>query len=343
MTLENLAAIIPSAKAVIELSSGPIYSPGPHELLVKNTSLAFNPLEWKVQKLGFFTTSYPAITGFSFGGTVVALGSAVTGFSVGDRVVVAKSLNLGNQYGTFQKYALAKDATISRVPDSVSLDDASAVISNLMTTVGALNIAMGMERPPLEGTAPKRREKILIYGGSSVLGSLAAEFATRAGYTVVTTSSPKNKADVEMFASDGVIIDHTLSKDKLVDAIVKEGPYDYLFDTITSPATKPILAGVLVAQGGGSYWSVAAAYPESDLPSNVERKGMSYPPLVEGNEEVRKWFYEEYLPRGLESGAVSIPKIEKLKGGLGAVQDALDKMREGKTGGAKLIADPWET
>jgi hypothetical protein len=66
-------------------------------------------------------------------------------------------------------------------------------------------------------------------------------------------------------------------------------------------------------------------------------KGVSYPGLVELDEEVRKWFFEEYLPKGLSSGVIAIPRIEKVGGGLKSVPDALDRMSEGGVSGAKVV------
>jgi len=162
---------------------------------------------------------------------------------------------------------------------------------------------------------------------------------------VVTTSSPSNAAEARRFAGDAAIVDHTQPPDEVVEQLAKLGPFDFLFDAITTPATKPVLAGVLRRQGGGVYWSVAPTGPEpdADLPAGVERKGASYPAVVEANEETNRWFFDELLPAGLASGDVTVPKILKLPGGLKSAQDALDRMVKNETGGAKLVVDPWET
>lgn len=346
MASENTAAWIPSAKADIEVGSAPVYEPGPGELLIKNKSLAFNPLDWKIQKLGIFVDKYPAIIGWSFAGTVEKIGPEVKGFSIGDRVVAERKMMIpkpGPQYSTMQKYVITGDSNVGKLPDSVSLDAASASVTNLMTAVGALNLSMGLERPPSTGVAEPNGKKLLVYGGSSVLGRQTSELARRAGYTVVTTSSPANIAEVRRFAPDSAIIDHILPQAEVIDQLAKLGPFDYLFDTITTPATKPVLAGVLQRQGGGVYWSVAPASPDPDLPAGVERKGASYPGIVEADEEANRWFFDELLTAGLASGAVTAPKIQKLSGGLNSVQDALDRMMKNTAGGAKLVVDPWET
>jgi len=348
MATQNTAAWIPSAKANIELTSVPVYEPGPHELLIKNKSLAFNPIEWKIQKLGIFVDKYPTILGWSFAGTVEKVGAEVKGFNVGDRVVAARKMvnpNPGLQHGAMQQYVVVQATSAGKLPDSVSFDAASASLTNLMTAVGALTLSMGLARPPPTGIANPTGKTLLVYGGSSVLGRQTTELARRAGYTVVTTSSPANMAETRRFAGAGAVVDHTQAADAVAAQLAALGPFDFAFDAITTAASKPVLAGVLRRQGGGVYWSVMPAGPEpdADLPAGVERRGASYPAVVEADEETNRWFFDELLPAGLASGDVTVPKILKLPGGLKSAQDALDRMAKNETGGAKLVVDPWET
>ena len=61
---------------------------GKGQLLVKNETTALNPIDWKIQKRGWFIENYPALLGFDVAGVVVEVGEAVTGFTKGDRVYV---------------------------------------------------------------------------------------------------------------------------------------------------------------------------------------------------------------------------------------------------------------
>jgi NADPH:quinone reductase-like Zn-dependent oxidoreductase len=228
MTSHNLALHIPAAKSAFQVGPAEIYQPGPHDLLIKNTSLALNPLEYKIQKLGILTRQYPSISGFSFAGTVEKIGSSVTAFQVGDRIVALKKFsepNSGNQYGAFQKYVLIQDTAAAKLDESTTLDEASSVISNLIATVGALNMSMAMDRAPVPNstvmatTKPRKNQKILIYGGSSVFGMLASEYAMQAGYDVVTTSSPRNVGEVRQFCPSAQIVHHTLPKEEVIERL----------------------------------------------------------------------------------------------------------------------------
>jgi NADPH:quinone reductase-like Zn-dependent oxidoreductase len=88
--MSNRPAVIPPAKAPLEVHDVEKYTPGPGELLVKNTSIAFNPIEWKVAHFAPVPLEYPNILGNCFGGTVEAVGPDPAGFEIGDRVAIAR-------------------------------------------------------------------------------------------------------------------------------------------------------------------------------------------------------------------------------------------------------------
>ena len=62
-----------------------ILAPGAGEVLVRVEAAALNPLDWKIQTLGFYVEKYPAVLGFDAAGTVVQLGAGVTSLAIGDK------------------------------------------------------------------------------------------------------------------------------------------------------------------------------------------------------------------------------------------------------------------
>lgn len=109
--MANIAAILPVVKAPLEIQEVEIYDPGPHELLVKNELIAFNPFEAKLARIGRFPVQYPIVSGGSFGETIKNVGSGVTDFKVGDKVAVALQnfREFSNRLGSFQRYVIARD------------------------------------------------------------------------------------------------------------------------------------------------------------------------------------------------------------------------------------------
>lgn len=161
--------------------------------------------------------------------------------------------------------------------DKTSFQDAAGTNVNLATAVGALSAAMGVEKPtPPNNTKPSVAKKILIYGGSSNVGSLSIQYALSAGLTVITTSSPYNKAFVQSLEPPK-IIDHTLPSTSLLTAIEAEGLYDYIFDTISLPKTISLLSKYLSTLSGGAIYTTQPFFGAQEIPSNVELKFFPIP------------------------------------------------------------------
>jgi NADPH:quinone reductase-like Zn-dependent oxidoreductase len=68
------------------VSDAEIPSPGPRELLIEVKAVGLNPVDWKVQTIGYIIDDYPAVLGSDAAGVVKAVGEGVTGFAVGDNV-----------------------------------------------------------------------------------------------------------------------------------------------------------------------------------------------------------------------------------------------------------------
>ena len=269
----------------------------------------------------------------------------MTNFEAGDKVAAIRTgKNLGDpRFGAFQKYGLATTYSTAKLLPSTPVSEAAAVILNLAAVVSALSIHLSLTRPPLSGSPEPQGKKVLIYGGSSASGQLAVKYAASAGYKVITTSSPQNR---DFVASLGPthIIDHKLPPASIVAALQAQGPYYKIFDTIGLPPVTNIMVEYLSAIGGGSYNTfIPLLGPEKPIPENVERKFAPYSWAFEeeANKHIAKWFYEEYVPQGLESGLIVPNRLEVVEGGLGKVQDVLDLMMKGGVSGKKLVMDPW--
>ncbi len=342
--MSNQAAWINEAKASLTVDAAELPTPGPSELLVKNAVIGLNPVEAKIQKLAIFPMAYPNILGMSFAGTVEKVGSSVTAFKAGDRVVVARSLAISVKptSGTFQHYALADPRTTSKLEDNTPFEAAAATVTNLATSAAALVIFMKLDRPNPRGANPANKDKkVLIYGGSSNVGGFAIHFAVRAGYDVITTSSPHNASTVTSLGP-AKVVDHTQPAESVIKELKAAGPYDAVFDTIGLPSVTAILGQVL-AENGGEFYTTNPPMGPLSLPENVQRKMESFPTAMEqpGNEEFREWFYGslgKYLGDGLADKLVAPEKIEKVTGGLEGIQSGLDKLFGGVSG-KKLVVE----
>ncbi|KAF5537740.1 zinc-binding alcohol dehydrogenase domain-containing protein [Fusarium mexicanum] len=327
---QNRGAVNPAARAPLEVRPLDTPTPGPGDILVKNELISINPVEVSITKNDLFKSKYPCVIGTSFGGQVIAVGEGVSDFKVGDKVAAYASPTNGDNFAAYQAYPLAKVDMTILVPEGVDLAVPVSMNGNLTTVVGMISATAGVLKPDIENEVASTGKKILIYGGTSNLGSLAVQYVRRAGYNVVTTTSPKNKAFVETLGADK-IIDHSQDRDALVKAFIAEGPYDIVVDTISYPNTVSILADVLAAQGGGTVHATLPAFGPETLPEGVVRHFTSWPFVLhqEGNEHFTRWAFHEFFAKGIASGKLVPTQIERVSGGFEAINSALDILQKG--------------
>ncbi|KAH9907944.1 chaperonin 10-like protein [Xylariomycetidae sp. FL2044] len=160
---------------------------GDHKVLVKPLAWAINPCDHMLQDQNL--VSYPLILGCDVAGTVeaVAPGStAASHFRVGDRVFGFTANN------GFQEYTTLDYRLMSRFPDTMAYRE--AVVFGLCSATTALLMFdkdyLNLEYPRLDAT--KRGQSLLVWGGSSAIGSNAIQLATAAGFDVIATCSTNN-------------------------------------------------------------------------------------------------------------------------------------------------------
>lgn len=345
--MSNVEAVLLSEKAEVTVRATDVPQPGDGEVLVRVSVSAVSPLERKIQQFGFMPIPYPANLGLCFAGTVESVGSGVSRPAKGDKVAVSREIPKLSERktGGHQRFAIANAALLAKLDPSADLAQAAANGGNLPTVVAALNIRSGLDRPSKRPNPDNKAKKVLIYGGSSQLGRVAIQYANQAGYTVVTTSSLRNR-DAVAEANPSQIIDHTAAEEAVVSELVAHGPYHTVFDSIGKAEGHTILGKVLLENKKSGGTSVAyTSGMAKDVPEGVEIIFESFPDLLTvppEMKELRKWFYEEYWPATTtgQPFELATTKLERVPNGLHGVQGALDKIFT--ISGAKLVLDPWE-
>ena len=164
---------------------------------------------------------------------------------------------------------------MSRIPDSVGLTDACVIPLCLATAISGLyeQIGLNLENTGQTDTSDANEKAILIWGGSSVVGSCAIQLCAAAGLTVLSTASAKNFHYVKRLGAD-YVFDHA-DKDvikKLIDSAAGKtivGAYDAISNRETSLQS----AEFLHAHGGGTLYATRPSDfgAESVLRGDVRR------------------------------------------------------------------------
>jgi NADPH:quinone reductase-like Zn-dependent oxidoreductase len=200
--------------------------------------------------------------------------------------------------------------------------------------------------PPRSLPSSEAGKKILIWGGSSAMGSLSISYAKAAGYTVVSTSSPHNFALLSSLGADH-IFDH--SDPETVQKIRDLFPIDYWFDTISLKSSLSTICKIVAPEGQQVTKVniltllplIMAGLKEQDLPEGVSVKMHRFSTHAEENREWSEWLLSKggYLERGIKEGVIKgVPPT--VLGGLDKAAEGIDMVEKGVSG-TKVVVEPW--
>ncbi|KAK5056098.1 hypothetical protein LTR84_012651 [Exophiala bonariae] len=347
MQLVNYAAWIPSEKARLEVGTSPFPTHvAADEIVIKNHAVAVNPVDWKIQVSGGFGLRYPYILGDDVAGEVVEVGAAVKAagtFKPGDRVI-AHALGLGAnnpQYGGFQLYPKLKIVTAAKIPDDIPPWNAVVLPLSVSTAAAGLYLKtnLGLKLPSVKTSTSsdididsKPPPTLLLWGGSSSVGSSVIQLAVASGYRVIATASPSNYGYVKALGAALVLDYHNPDIETLLIAVLRaegSGPLAGAYDAIGSEATVSVSARIVHALGGGRVTSVISI--PSQPPHDVTTTRISSAAIVTQEEgRVARKVWGEFVPAALRTGVLKPRPDELIVGrGLYFVQAGLDKQREG--------------
>lgn len=356
----NIAAWLPPRHADLEVDAAPYTSPAPDEIVVKNRALAINPLDWIIQLAGNIAypwLKHPFVIGSDVAGEVVEIGSAVTRFAIGDRVLgfavgTDKDSN-SSARGAFQQYTVVFERLASPIPAAMEFQDAAVLPLGLSTAACALfqMDQLGLQHPS-SSPAPTGKT-VLVWGGSTSVGSNAIQLAVAAGFEVVTTASPRNFDYVRSLGASAVFDYASLT---VIEDVIASFQGRTLAGTVAVGRGSAERCADIVHRVEGSR-TIAMATPNATferlaetrraLPgilfrvvtSNVAlrvklaRRGIRAK-FIWGsslkNNEVSTAVYADFLPGALAEGRyVAAPPAMVVGDGLDSLQLAIDTQRRG--------------
>jgi len=236
--MRALLSKTPGGPETLTLETVPDPVPGKGEVLIKIAACAINyPDALVIRDLYQVKPERPFAPGSEISGTIEALGEGVEGWELGDRVLT------GTGFGGLQEKIVLPAARIFRVPDAISLLDASALLMTYGTTIHALK-----DRAQI-----KPGETMLVLGAAGGVGLSAVELGKAFGARIVAAVSTEEKAEAcRKAGADEVIIyprapfDKDTSK-QLADAFkaaVGPGGADIVYDIVGGDYSEPALRSI---------------------------------------------------------------------------------------------------
>ncbi|KAI5120694.1 hypothetical protein M0805_007657, partial [Coniferiporia weirii] len=207
------------------------------------------------------------------------------------------------------------------LPPNVSFDQGASVPLGFATASVGLygkRTQPGLQKltPPWEegGKGLYAGQPIVIFGGSTSVGQYAIQLARLSGFApIITTASPY---DAEYLTELGA----THIVDRLSEADTQAQAWDLL-----APGGALVILTRSANIDEGKYPNKTLV---NDIFGNLRALGVgSFAKLTEV----------------LQDGSIQPNRVEILPGGLAGIPDGLERLRQGKVSGVKLVARPQET
>ena len=319
---------------------------GPDEVVIRARAVAVNPVD-AMPGLGYRLVlpwvRFPAIIGNDVAGEVVEVGSNVTRLRQGERVVahamgLERSRNRPAE-GAFQRYIVLMAHMVSAIPDTLSYAQAAVLPLGLSTAASGMfgHDHLGLTLPTV--SAPQRDGAVLVWGGSTSVGSNAIQLARSAGYEVLATASPHNFDYVRSLgASEAFDYRSPSAVAEVIDAVG-----DRPLTGALAIGSRSLSATLAIASKVAGHPRVATAQrtPADQVRARWQRLGGNHVSLIWGgslkDDQVGPAIYSEFLPAALANGTYrAAPDAVIVGQGLESIPKAIDQLRAGVSA-SKLV------
>jgi NADPH:quinone reductase-like Zn-dependent oxidoreductase len=328
--MSNEAAWITEKQAKpLQVKEAPMPKAGPNEVVIKNQAVAINPVDWKIQEAGIFLQKYPNIIGTDVAGEIHEVGEGVTHVKKGDRVIAhAFSLLTNNPaHGAFQLYTLHEALVVAKLPSSIPFTSGCVLPLSISTASMCLfsKSTLGL---PLPTSNPKDTGKsVLIWGGSSSVGTSAIQLAAAAGVKVVTTAGKHNLDAMKDLGAAEAFDYASSSVAENITSALQGTTFLGVCDCIGTPQAAGAWSPVYKKLGG----RYASVLPDAKgLPDGIKGASVYAPMVARSDREVGEAVWGKWVAEALEKGTLK-PKPDAIVVGKGLedIQKGFDKQKEG--------------
>ena len=202
----------------LQLISKPLAQPGPGEVLVANSAIGLNPVDWKICEWGHPDWHQGTVPGVDGVGVVAAVGAGVD-IPRGTRVAYHQSLS---RDGSFAEYCLVDAYLLMQLPATIDDSVAAAVACPAITAWQAL------------GKVPQgAATDVLVIGAGGAVGFYLAQLAVQRGLRVWATAGPQHHVTLKALGVIDVFDYHNAQWQAQLQSALGERPLHALFDTVS--------------------------------------------------------------------------------------------------------------
>jgi len=326
----------------VHIRDVPVPSPGPKQVVIKVSHSGSNPKDWKIPE---WMPDQPASNqGDDIAGVVESVGDEVFEFKKGDRVAAFHEMMTPG--GSYAEYAVAYDHATFFLPKNTSFQAGAAIPLAAMTAAIGLYAQDRLSLPtplsPATATIP-----LVIYGASSAVGTYALQFAKRSNIHPIICIAGRAQNHVEAFldrSKGDTIVDYRQGDEAVAQGIKNALPaghkLEYAFDAVSEKNSYQNICQVLDAHGRITLVLPGQEYPE--IPKTVHQSMTNVGDAHSKQKDLAFVFFR-LISRGLEEGWFTAQPQEVIPGGLGGIESALTKLKDGTASAVKYVFDISET
>lgn len=324
-------------KPVVFTTDHPIPLPGAKQIQIRVSVAGLNPHDYKSQGYNLFKDTLPSILSNDVVGKVTKLGDGVAGVAVGDRVVSHAGFAPGSQQNGLQEYAIADVGAFTKIPDSVSDDEAATLPTNIIAPLVGLFSTLKIPAPwtreakdfDYAGTT------LLVIGGGSSCGKFAVQLAKLAGIGQIVVVTGSAEEQLKKWGATHIIDRH--GGDDAVLGRIRDVVGDdlfYVFDAISPPEEQILALNALSSHTKGALARLLPIGPVDESKVLGKKAGFEVRDVF-GTSQAWPELCGEFwsrVPEYLETGKIE-PLQYVVKDGLDAVyvNEVLDAYRDGKS------------
>ena len=336
-------ALVGKAKGgPVALTTRPIPSPGPDEVLIRVTTAGLNPHDQLIRDTGLLIKNYPWVPANDVAGEVVGLGEGVNEYAVGDTIFGQSHwADLDPiDYSGAQEYTLVRVEGSAKVPAGWRDDDMATLPSNFIAAFWSIHDDPGAHLPfpalGLEGSGDFdfSQHDIVIVGGGSQVGKLLVQVAKLDGWrSIVVVAGKKNEEELQSMGATHVVDRHA-GFDEVVKQVreIVGDDCEYAIDAVSTDFT--LAAAMLSNEKEGTL--IVLTFGDLDKSKigqkragfkQHETEGISTKP---SSVEMAKKVWGA-LPSWVQNGDIKIPKWTTIDGlDADKVNEVMDRWRDGK-------------
>jgi NADPH:quinone reductase-like Zn-dependent oxidoreductase len=343
---------------------------GDDEILVQTLAIGLNPVDWKGADYGFSQPSYPWINGRDFAGIVVKAPRKESRIKQGDIVFGPSTDYRDVRKAAYQEYVVTTESNVARIPQGVQVKEGAALGVAFVAAAIALGVSFGLnfsasgKQPgspdflqtarglnPLnvpsdirsevfssisESERPKPGEWIAVWGANTTTGQLAVQLAKLAGLKVAAIADlAKGSRRLYEIGADFQVDRHDAKRAVEVLKAVTGGKLRFGVDIVGAETASALQEALQKSTSGPHSHLLGLSGVPKEAVSGVPIK-LFHESAVFGNTLVG------WLEQLLIAKTLKLPEVEVAEGGLGGINDALDRLRAGTVSGKRIVVTVGE-